>query len=111
MNAKEFKAMAEKYADRFTIEFCTKKEIIDWCICDGQIASELDNDIHVYVFVGNEFYSDEQVTPAILKKADYIEFSHADGWMWYISAKCPCSVLDEAYDVTIGFYTEEEKIA
>lgn len=111
MNVKEFKAMAVKYADRFTIDFCTKKEMIDWCIDCGQIVSERDNDIHVYVFVGNEFYSDEQVTSAILRKADYIELSDADGWMWYISSKCPGAVLDEAYDVTIGFYTEEEEIA
>lgn len=112
MNAKEFKATALKCSDHYSVDFCTKKEMLDWCTdCDGNVCV-LDNDTHVHAWVGNEFFSDERVTKAILRKADYIELSHTEGWMWYIGRNCAESVLDEAYEATVGFYIEElEEIA
>ena len=37
MNAREFKATALKCSDHYSVDFCTKKEMLDRCTdCDGE---------------------------------------------------------------------------
>lgn len=43
MNAKEFKAAALKCSDHYSVDFCTKREVLDWCTDgDGFYIEELE---------------------------------------------------------------------
>lgn len=108
MNAKEFKAKSKILNDKLVIDFVTKKEILNsWlCFTDNEMDFLRDEDCHIYVFVGKDFYSDEEVTPAILKKADYIEMSHAEGYGFYIGTNADPESVQDAFDSSIGWHIE-----
>lgn len=104
MNAKEFKQKSEILMDTYTIEFVSKKTAIDWAnFRDGEMGWIADEDCHAYVFVGERFYSDEEITPAVLRAADYIELSHGDGWMFYIGRNANAQCLDDCFESSVGW--------
>lgn len=104
MNAKEFKEHAEILMDEMIIDFVSKKEILKWLqFTDGAMDALGDDDAHVYVLIGKTCYSDDEITPAILKKADYIEMSWSEGYMFYLGRNAD---LQDAFDATIGGHIE-----
>ena len=104
---KDFMAQAEILEDRFAIDYMGKKEIIGWLDFDGgQIEFLRDEDNHAYIYAGGMWYSDDEITPARLRKADYIEISHACGWGFYIGRGMPASELAIAFENSVGHYIE-----
>lgn len=107
MNAKEFKARSEILMDKLVIDFMTKKEMLDWLsFTNGEMDFLRDEDCHVYVYAGETFYSDEEVTLAILRKADYIEMSHSEGYGFYIGRNARPEAIQDAFDSSIGWHIE-----
>lgn len=119
MNTKDFKALTELVAKAdearcdpqgwnkypLNLEFMTKKEALDWLtFTDSELDYIRDEDNHVYVYCGDRFYSDEAITPSLLKKADYIEMSHADGYAFYISRNCDAGALEHAFWSSVGWH-------
>lgn len=118
MNAKDFKALVElvakadearcnpqgwnKYPIQF--DFMTKKEALDWLSFSESGMDFINEDSHAYVYCGDKFYSDEEITPSILKKADYIEMSWADGYMFYIGKNCDWKALEDAFWSSVGWH-------
>ena len=105
MNADTFKKLAEIVSERgYIIDFDTKKHMIEICAefdDEGQI--NFDDDLHWTVFVGDKCYTDGEITRAILRKADYIEESHAEGWSFYLGRNCSEDVLADAFEATLGW--------
>ena len=107
MNAKEFKAQSEILMDTLLIDFFTKKELLNWLEFTGKEMDFLrDEDNHVYAYVGKDLYSDDEITPAILRSADYIEVGHADGYMFYIGRNVDGEALQDAFDSSIGWHID-----
>lgn len=108
MNAKEFKAQSEILMDKLAIDFVSKKYMLFWVLTftDGCLDFIRDPDCHVYVNVGKTLYSDEEITPAILKKADYIEASHQEGYMFYLGHNADPEALQDAFDASIRWHID-----
>ena len=107
MNAKEFKANSEILMDEMVIDFVSKKEILKWLqFTDGAMDALGDDDTHVYVLLGKTCYSDNEITPAILSKADYIEMSWGAGYMVYVGRNADSEALRDAFDQSLGHHIE-----
>lgn len=107
MNAKEFKANSEILMKDMIIDFVSKKEILKWLqFTDGEMDALGDDDTHVYVLIGKTCYSDNEITQAILSKADYIEMSWGEGYMFYIGRNADAESLQDAFDATVGHHIE-----
>jgi hypothetical protein len=119
MNAKDFKALAELVAKAdearcnpngwnkypMNIEIISKKEALNWLtFTDSELDFIGDEDSHVYVYCGDKFYADEEVTPSILKKADYIELSYADGYAFYVGKCCDEKSCEDAFLNSLGWH-------
>ena len=118
MNAKDFKALVglvskadearcnpegwNKYPIQF--DFMTKKEALDWLTFTESRLDFIGDDEHVYVYCGENFYFDEEITPSILKKADYIEMSWGDGYMFYIGKNSDLEALEDAFWSSVGWH-------
>lgn len=108
MMLETFKTLAQiAEARNFQVGFDTKKHMIEVVASfdeDGQI--NYDNDCHWTIYVGETCYTDEEITPALLKKACYIEYSWGDGWSFYIGRNCTQAVLESAFENTLGWALE-----
>ena len=105
MTIDTFKKLAAIVEERnFQVGFDTKKHMIDILASfdeDGQI--NYDEDCHWTIYVDETCYTDEEITPALLKKACYIEFSWGDGWVFYIGRNCTQAVLESAFENTLSW--------
>ena len=107
MNAKEFKANSEILMKDMIIDFVSKKEILKWLqFTDGEMDALGDDDTHVYVLIGKTCYSDNEITQAILSKADYIEMSWGEGYMFYVGRNADAESLQAAFDQSLGHHIE-----
>ena len=108
MMLETFKKLAEIVSERgYIIDFDTKKHMIDILASfdeDGQI--NYDDDCHWTIYVGETCYTDEEITPALLKKACYIEHSWGDGWCFYIGRNCTQAILGSVFENTLGWALE-----
>lgn len=107
MKADQFKKLG-KIMDRWVaVDFVTKKEILDWfgSYNDG-MWSGCDEDTHVGAIMDGEWYGDENCTPAIARRAQYLEFSHAEGYCFWISPKCDENALEHAAESTLLWHIE-----
>lgn len=118
MNAKDFKALVELVAKAdearcnhqgwnmypIQFEFMTKKEALDWLSFSESGMDFISEDSHAYVYCGDKFYSDEEITPSILKKADYIEMSWADGYSFYVGKNCDSQTLEDVFWSSVGWH-------
>lgn len=108
MMLETFKKLAEIVSERgYIIDFDTKKHMIDILASfdeNGEI--NYDDDCHWTIYVGETCYTDEEITPALLKKACYIEYSWGDGWSFYIGRNCKQAVLESAFENTLGWALE-----
>lgn len=111
MKANQFKEIArliEKSA-QCIVELITRSEMIDYLAFDGSVPGSINDDTHAYAFCGDEPFCDDEITPAIAKKADYIEYSWGDGWAFFIGRKASENALDDAFESTLGWWIDCRK--
>lgn len=108
MMLETFKSLAQiAEARNFQVGFVTKKHMIEvMAEFDENGEINYNDDCHWTIWMNGECFSDEEITAAMLKKAALIEFSFADGWIFYIGRNCTQAVLESAFEHTLGWALE-----
>lgn len=103
-----FKTLAQiAEARNFQVGFVTKKHMIEvMAEFDENGEINYNDDCHWTIWMNGECFSDEEITAAMLKKAALIEFSFADGWIYYIGRNCTQAQLEACFDGSIGWALE-----
>ena len=105
MNAVEFKKQAKVISYKLAIEYKAKRAMLPE-LTDEAGSVVIPEGETLSVHAGDEFYMDDEITPEILKKADFIARGNEGGYSFYISRGMDGDALEAAFMSTVGWHIE-----
>ena len=111
MTANQFKALGRIVSNWVDVDFVAKKEILGWfgSYDDGEWECMGDDDTHVAAIMDGQTYCDGEVTPEIARRAQYLEQSHAEGYMFWVSPKCDEGALADVAESNVMWHVENRE--